>query len=460
MKHKRLFSLRYKQIFILLLGTLVSLGMYFLVQSSGDFLITKKYLNETAETKRLTSYQKSLESYIRKNHVSIKNVRAISKWVKSHKYVYLVIYDADEIVYESGYWDDKYTAYEIAGTTDEGNAAGSLEGAGGRADIESCLDRSVSRIAFSDGTYTASILDSSELEWYNIVTYVSLGVFFFFLFLILILYNHRIIARIMLLSKEVSLIEKGNTEQPIIHRGNDEITLLAANADNMRNSIIARHKSEKEAWEANSELITSMSHDIRTPLTSLIGYLEILDAKNYHSEEQLDKYIKSCKTKSIQLKDLSDKLFQYFLVFGKEKILMQMDTFDVRILFQQLLSEHVFDLSNLGFQVKTEFVEQSCIITADIQYLKRLFDNLFSNVRKYASPEGQVTVIGYIEGSDLIISISNDIRKDSTIQDSTNIGLKTCQKIVEQMNGTFTIQKDFSHFEVRTVFPIIPIREE
>lgn len=460
MKHKRLFSLRYKQIFILLLGTLVSLGMYFLVQSSGDFLITKKYLNEKAETKRLASYQMSLESYIRKNHVSIKNVRTISKWVKTHKYVYLVIYDADEIVYESGYWDDKYTAYEITGTTDEGNAAGSFEGAGGRADIESYLDRSESRIAFSDGTYTASILDSSELEWYNIVTFVSLGVFFFFLFLILILYNHRIIARIMLLSKEVSLIEKGNTEQPIIHRGNDEITLLAVNADNMRNSIIARHKSEKEAWEANSELITSMSHDIRTPLTSLIGYLEILDAKNYHSEEQLDKYIKSCKTKSIQLKDLSDKLFQYFLVFGKEKILMQMDTFDVRILFQQLLSEHVFDLSNLGFQVKTEFVEQSCIITADIQYLKRLFDNLFSNVRKYASPEGQVTVIGYIEGSDLIISISNDVRKDSTIQDSTNIGLKTCQKIVEQMNGTFIIQKDFSHFEVRTVFPIKPIREE
>lgn len=460
MKHKRLFSLRYKQIFILLLGTLVSLGMYFLVQSSGDFLIEKKYLNEKAETKRLVSYQKSLESYIRKNHVSIKNVRAISKWVKAHKYVYLVIYDADEIVYESGYWDDKYTAYEITGTTDQGNAAGPFEEAGGRADIESSLDRSVSRIAFSDGAYTSSILDSSELEWYNIVTFVSLGVFFFFLFLILILYNHRIIARIMLLSKEVSLIEKGNTEQPIIHRGNDEITLLAVNADNMRNSIIARHKSEKEAWEANSELITSMSHDIRTPLTSLIGYLEILDAKNYHSEEQLDKYIKSCKTKSIQLKDLSDKLFQYFLVFGKEKILMQMDTFDVRILFQQLLSEHVFDLSNLGFQVKTEFVEQSCIITADIQYLKRLFDNLFSNVRKYASPEGQVTVIGYIEGSDLIISISNDIRKDSTIQDSTNIGLKTCQKIVEQMNGTFIIQKDFSHFEVRTVFPIKPIREE
>lgn len=208
----------------------------------------------------------------------------------------------------------------------------------------------------------------------------------------------------MLLSKEVSLIEQGDLEQSITYRGNDEISLLAINADNMRNSIITRYKSEKEAWEANSELITSMSHDIRTPLTSLIGYLEILDSKDYHSEEQLDKYIKSCKDKSIQLKDLSDKLFQYFLVFGKEKIIMKMETFDARILLEQIISEHVFDLTSLGFDVKTVFLEQSCIITADIQFLKRILDNLFSNVRKYASPTAPVSVVGSVENDRLIIS--------------------------------------------------------
>ncbi len=59
-------------------------------------------------------------------------------------------------------------------------------------------------ISFSDGTYSVSIIDSSEIKWYNLVTYISWGVFFLFLFVILIFYNHRIIARIMLLSKEVS----------------------------------------------------------------------------------------------------------------------------------------------------------------------------------------------------------------------------------------------------------------
>lgn len=448
MKHKSIFSLRYKQIFILIAGTAISLGMCFLVQTLGNLAIDKKYMNETAETKRLAAYQKSLQTYIQRKHISIKNVRAISKWVKNQQYVYLIIYDEDEIIYESGYWDDKYSSYDFTQTSN-----------GSTSDSEG-LSGEDSRITFSDGTYYVSIMDSSELRWYDIVTYVSLGVFFLFLFTILILYNRGIIARIMQLSKEVSLIEKGNLEQPIFHKGNDEISLLAENADNMRNSIIARYKSEREAWEANSELITSMSHDIRTPLTSLIGYLEILDSKNYHSQEQFDKYIKSCKAKSIQLKDLSDKLFQYFLVFGKEKILMQMETFDVRILFQQLISEHVFDLSNQGFHVSQTFEEQPCTITADIQYLKRLFDNLFSNVRKYADISGNTIVAGSIESSSLIISILNDIRKDSAILESTNIGLKTCQKIVEQMNGTFEIKKNSSHFEVRVIFPVKEIREE
>ena len=433
MKHKWISSLRYKQIFVLIFGAVVSFGMYFAAQAFGDYLISRNHMNEEAAWKRLTNYQNSFENYINKYQVSVKNVRSISKWVKNHKYVYVTIFNGNEIIYESVYWNDAYASYDTATIRD---------------------------IAFSDGTYSVSIIDSSEIKWYNLVTYASWGVFFLFLFVILIFYNHRIIARIMLLSREVSLIEKGDLEQPIFYKGNDEISLLAKNADNMRNSLITRYQSEKEAWEANSELITSISHDIRTPLTSLIGYLEILDSKSYHSEEQFDKYIKSCKEKSIQLKDLSDRLFQYFLVFGKERILMQMDTFDAKILLQQLFMEYVFDLGNLGFNVKTEFVEQSCSITADIQYLRRLFDNLFSNVRKYAGVDGPVIVNSHIAGNDLIITVTNEIRRDSTFLESTNIGLKTCQKIAEQMNGTFEIEKNGTDFTVRVTFPLESVREE
>lgn len=436
MKFNTRSSLRYKQIYVLAIGLMISFGMYLITQSLGTYFISLNHLNAESAGNRLEAYQDSIENYIKKNKLSVKDARALSKWIKSHKYTYVTIYSGDEIIYESGFWNESYYSYETAEIFLEDTQQ---------------LTRD---ITFTDGIYSVSIIDFSEIKWYNLVFYVSLGVFLVFLFGIVIYYNHRIIARIMLLSKEVSLIEQGNLEQPIYHKGSDEIALLAMNADNMRNSIITRYKSEKEAWEANSELITSMSHDIRTPLTALIGYLEILETKGYHSNDQLYKYIKSCKDKSLQLKELSDKLFQYFLVFGKETILMKKETFDARILLEQLISEHVFDLSNQGFDVRTGLLEQSCIMTADIQYFKRLFDNLFSNVRKYANTSGPVVVNASCDGNQLVISISNDNRQDDKLAESTGIGLKTCRKITEQMNGTFKIRKNRTRFEALASFPV------
>ena len=442
MKGKTLSSLRYKQILVLLLGAFLSFTVYLIVDSLGDYMVSKKHMDEDSVQNRLNIYQDSFENYVRKNKISVKDVRAISRWVKNHKYVYLTIYNGDEILYESGYWNDSYSSYETAATI-----------------VESC-NQQERDIVFSDGTYSVSIIDSSQIKWLDVVLYCSWIMFFIVFFIVIILYNRRIIDRIVLLSKEVSLIEQGNLEQPIFHKGNDEISLLAKNADNMRNSIITRYKSEKDAWEANSELITSMSHDIRTPLTSLIGYLEILDSKDYHSEEQLEKYIKNSKEKSIQLKDLSDKLFQYFLVFGKDTILMNMETFDARILLQQLLSEHVFNLNSLGFEVQTEFMDEPCSILIDIQYIKRLFDNLFSNERKYAGHVTPVVVKGARDGDYLIISITNEIRTDLVFQESTNIGLKTCRKIAEQMDGSFKIITTESLFTACATFPIKPAGKE
>uniref|UniRef100_UPI0006D0819B GHKL domain-containing protein n=1 Tax=Clostridium sp. NkU-1 TaxID=1095009 RepID=UPI0006D0819B len=77
--------------------------------------------------------------------------------------------------------------------------------------------------------------------------------------------------------------------------------------------------------------------------------------------------------------------------------------------------------------------------------------------KKYAGGDGPVIVKSYIDGNDLIITISNEIRKDSVFLESTNIGLKTCQKIAEQMNGTFEIQKNRTNFKVRISFPMEPV---
>ena len=442
MKYKRLSSLHYKQVVVFILGALISLLMFFITQSVGDYVISKMHKSQDSAFNRLTKYQDSFEQYIHDNHVSVKNIRAISKWVKSHKYVYVTIYSGEEIIYESGFWNDSYSSYETNGSLMESTP------------------QTERNISFTDGTYSVSILDSSEIKWYNVSFYISWGFFFFSLFMTQILYNRRIIDRIVSLSREVSLIEQGDLEQPIHHKGNDEISLLAKNADNMRHSILTRYVSEKEAWDSNRELITSMSHDIRTPLTSLIGYLEILDTKGYHSDEQFHKYIRSCWNKALQLKNLSDQLFQYFLVFGKETILMELELFDANILLPQLLSEQIYDSNTQRYELKTEFADVPCIIRVDVSYLKRLFDNLFSNIQKYADPDDPVEILVKKEENNLLIFITNSIQTDGMFKESTNIGLKTCKKIVEQMRGTFEISKINNQFRVCTTFPIELTKEK
>lgn len=131
---------------VLILGAAFSFGMYFVSQTLGDYLVFKNHLSEEASLKRLTGYQESFENYISKNHLSVKNVRAISKWVKSHKFTYLTIYDGDETLYESGFWNDAYSPYETASS------------------IWDSKKQTKKDITFSDGTYSVSIIDSSEIK--------------------------------------------------------------------------------------------------------------------------------------------------------------------------------------------------------------------------------------------------------------------------------------------------------
>ena len=89
-------------------------------------------------------------------------------------------------------------------------------------------------------------------------------------------YTGRLTRRIINLSKEAAAVTAGDLERSITAPGNDELSALADSVDEMRRSVIERMGNEKRAWEANTELITAISHDIRTPMTAMLGYLGLL----------------------------------------------------------------------------------------------------------------------------------------------------------------------------------------
>ena len=583
-KHGGVFYLKYKLFIVVAFGVAVSVGLYFSIQSIGQYLIDRYYMDSDAVSERLSEYEQSFESFVIENDIAATDVSSISKWVKEQKTIYLILYDGNEIIYESGWWDEKSSAYmdeasqesiddfeetdglqeseeakdsssedgaissktegedrvsagsESVSSDKENTPAGSeqkaqtvqeSDDAEDSAENEIGILRGVAYVAqassnnqenglsliinigiigdianivaenaintgmalnqavysdsnsadtsyresdtgyessysvasvyyvpFSDGIFAASIIEFSELKWYDLVRLLSWAVFILSLFLVLLTYNSYITKRIIKLSKEVAVITQGTWDADISCQGNDEISQLAVDIDDLRVAMMEQLEREKAVWNVNRELITSMSHDIRTPLTALIGYLDILDAGEYRSEEERERYIGNSRQKALQLKDLSDKMFQYFLVFGKDSIEMSEETYNVGILLQQIFGEQLFYLQNTNFNVITDFTKRECSLTADIHYLKRLFDNLFSNVKKYAADGGDVLIKTRVAGSELLICIGNDIRTDDLLVESTNIGLKTCQKIVEQMKGRFSTSRKDSYFEVRIVLPV------
>ena len=330
-KGRRVFRLRYKLFLTLSLGLLISICLLLLIQSMGYGLIERKYMDEKSVEKRLQYYESSLENYVRTNGISSKDTARLSQWVKTQGNIYLILYDGDTIIYESGWWDEQSSKSdnsagdslqsgtsgtsdaaadnagdttgdgseglqgensagdgETAGENENANTETGQEGEDAAGDViqeDSESDGAAYDIEFSDGIYGASIIEFSELKWYNLVNILSWGVFILMIFTILLLYNRYVTNRIVRLANEASVITGGKWDAEIYLKGNDEIAKLAEGVDDLRNSMTAHFKREKAAWKVNSELITSMSHDIRTPLTALIGYLDILDGELHPSEE-------------------------------------------------------------------------------------------------------------------------------------------------------------------------------
>jgi signal transduction histidine kinase len=307
---------------------------------------------------------------------------------------------------------------------------------------------------FSDGLYYIAIDDNTynrEIMLNNFAAIIAASVIFL---LVMLSYVRMLTLRIIRLSDEAQEIGKGDLDHPITVDGSDEIAMLSKEMDNMRCSVIERMGNEKKAWQANSELITAISHDIRTPMTSLIGYLDLLNDSDFSDPEYSRQFCRSAYSKAMELKDLTDELFRYFLVFGKAELEMNMEIYDGRFLIEQLIAEASFDLSEKGFDVQYIDFQGECAVMTDPLYLKRVVDNLVSNIKKYADKNHPVMVICELRDTDLSVCISNHIAKAIHRVESTKIGIRTCQKIMAHMQGSFQTRSDEIHYAAEFTLPI------
>ena len=155
------------------------------------------------------------------------------------------------------------------------------------------------------------------------------------------------------------------------------------------------------------------------------------------------------------LKELTDELFRYFLVFATPQVKMNKEPYDAIILMEQLLGERVVRLMEAGFQVQTIPLESECTVEADVQYLQRALDNLFSNIEKHADRSKKVTVMVRLEAGQMMIDLVNGVPQRPNPVESTKIGLQTCRKIIQDMGGLFETQTEDGKFLAEIALPCV-----
>ena len=455
-KKKHFITLNLKLALVVVIALIMTFLVYELMEWGKNVVANRFYLSDEAIEENVDEAYDDLTSYISLRQLKSTDTELLQGWLREHSYTYIMVSDNNSIYFDGGWRITQGPATEEDLTTDQ-------------ADID--FDENRERISFDtfeqdvknriiefdDGPCYVFINVYKEQNFYRLMTMAEVAVGLLTLVGIVIAYNGIVLGRVARLNAEVQEVAEGNLMADILSTANDEIGQLADNVDAMRDYIIRRLRSEKEAWDKNSELITAMSHDIRTPLTSLIGYLDIIESGKYETEEEEKRYIATCRDKALQLKDLSDKLFQYFLVFGSQGAEKNTEVFDAAILLQQIISEHSAELINYGFNIDFQFtIEEGTEVQVDMSSLRRLFDNLFSNIIKYADKSSplRVSVNHDKEENVIVVRMINAVLTDSRKVESNKIGLKTCDKICSNMGGTFFYDDEGQVFTVRLTIPV------
>jgi signal transduction histidine kinase len=458
LRNKRFIPLNLKLSLIVVLSLVVTLIVYIAGVWLTQVLVDKYYNKEEVIEKEVNTVYDDFIEYINHNSVKGTNSEAIQNWAKKNEYTYLKVYDNNSVYFDGGW------IYDSTGVP-EGDSSVNSRGMNDvyiseynseRISYDTFnVDFRNRIVTFADDDYYVYIDVYKQAHFYRIMFILRTAICVSVFIAILLIYNTKVTNRMVKLSREVREVSGGDLDAEITPLSNDEIGQVAVNVDTMRNSIIERLQKEKEAWEANTQLITAMSHDIRTPLTSLIGYLDIIESGKAASREEELKYISICHEKAFQLKDLSDKLFQYFLVFGsQDEMNKKFEVFDADILLQQLLSEHSAELINHGFKIEYQYSIEDVKIRADISALQRLFDNVMSNVMKYADMDYHISIIADADDKWITVKIINGILAESRKVESNKIGLKTCEKICADMGGSFKYSDENQIFSVRITLPV------
>lgn len=272
--------------------------------------------------------------------------------------------------------------------------------------------------------------------------------------------------------KELHFIAEGNYDHRIPFRLSGDLGRIINNVNRLVESAVSAMEEERKIEQSKDELITNISHDIRTPLTSIIGYLGLIEERGYNSQEDLLHYTHTAYNKSKQMKVLVDDLFEYTKM-RQPSTPLTISKFDLHQLLEQLVVDFELEADTNEMNIEVICHPTPFTMEGDAEKLVRVFNNLITNALKYGTQGTKILLIAEKVDTDVSITIKNNgasIPKEalenlferfyrvegSRSQETggTGLGLAIAQSIVSLHKGDIFVEsnKDWTSFVI--VLPI------
>ncbi|MEJ8544342.1 sensor histidine kinase [Brevibacillus borstelensis] len=307
-----------------------------------------------------------------------------------------------------------------------------------------------------------------SLERRDLVLFLFSGTYCLFYVTAVLPYILRRISLMNKIFRGAEEMAAGNLDHQIIATGKGNLFRLADNLNNIKQGFKASVEGQVKSERLKSELITNVSHDLKTPLTSIVNYVNLLKEENLKPEE-IASYIEVLDRKTQRLKVLIDDLFEASKM-ASGAVELQVENVNVASLLNQALAEFndKIEESSLTFRVQVE--HQQMFARLDGNKTWRVLENLIVNALKYSLPNTRVYVSLSEQNEEVILTMKNvsayeiDFDAEELFErfkrgdksrhtEGSGLGLAIAKSIVELQGGRLEIEIDGDYFKVTVAFP-------
>lgn len=269
--------------------------------------------------------------------------------------------------------------------------------------------------------------------------------------------------------RELHYIANGHLDHRIPFKLNDSLQDVVVSVNTLVDSIVQSMEDERQIEKSKDELITNVSHDLRTPLTSIIGYLGLIEDKQYHSEADILNYNHIAYEKAKQMKVMVDDLFEFTKVQQHGAPLNIMSV-DLASLLEQVSASFELEAEKQDIEINTTVTPRPLMIDADPEKLGRVFSNLVANALKYGHGAQWIKISATEQNDMITVKVANNgeaipqssvshvferfYRAEasrSRATGGTGLGLAIVKSIVDLHHGQVSVTSD----DTQTVFTVV-----